>query len=81
MAPCAGELEGPPDMGGCSQPRRAAVPRVTDHVARPFRSDRNLIHWNAFTQMRSAPPQPPVVIKNLKKFVGLQNTRTVQFRK
>ena len=49
-----GEVHGPPlcdEMGS----KRASVPRVTDHVIRAPKSNRNFVQWNALTQMRAAP--------------------------
>ena len=36
------------------------VPKVTDPVPKPFKSCKNIIHWNAFNQMRSSPTKPQV---------------------
>ncbi len=37
------------------------VPKNTDHVPKPFKSCKNIIHWNAFNQMRSSPTKPQVL--------------------
>ena len=61
-----GEIHGPAtDEPGS---RKEPVPRVTDHVYSAPKINRNFIHWNALSQMRSAPPE-----KNDPKLVDAPN--------
>ena len=48
--------------------KKDPVPRVTDHVYSAPKMNRNFIHWNALSQMRSAPPE-----KNDPKLVDAPN--------
>ena len=52
----SGEVHGP---NACDEmkSKKAAVPRVTDHVMSGPKSNRNFVHWNALSQMRNAPPE------------------------
>ena len=49
-----GEVHGPPPCDEAGS-KRAPVPRVTDHVIRAPKTNRNFVHWNALAQMRSSP--------------------------
>ena len=50
----AGEVHGPPPCEETGS-KRVPVPRVTDHVIRAPKTNRNFVHWNALAQMRSTP--------------------------
>ena len=66
MSIFSGEIHGPVNDEHAS--KKDPVPRVTDHVYSAPKMNRNFIHWNALSQMRSAPPE-----KNDPKLVDAPN--------